>query len=81
MLTGSLGVGTASSSGMRRTSLEGDFGIDFVRTRGVDGVAIAPADGFDGDGARERGVGGTKVVLTVGLEEEVCEKRDMLRQE
>jgi hypothetical protein len=95
-LRGTLGVGISSSGGTRRIGLEGDFGIDFVRTRGVEGVATALADGLDGDGARERDVatdfvrtrgvaaaltdgldgdgalerevGGTKAVLTVGLD-------------
>lgn len=50
--------------------LVGDLGTDLVRTRGVDGDEIAPADGFDGDGARERDVGGANVVLTIGLEDD-----------
>lgn len=72
MLRGILGVGISSSGGTRRIGLEGDFGIDFVRTRGVEGVATALADGLDGDGAREREVGGTDFgidfVRTRGIE-------------
>lgn len=76
-LRGGLGVGISSSGGVRRDGLEGDFGTDFVRTRGVDGGATVLADGLDGEGARERAVGGTKVVLNVGLEGEDCGTRDM----
>jgi hypothetical protein len=76
MLTGVLGTGGFSSGGGRRVDLDGDFGIDFVRTRGVKGVDGA-ADGLDGDGARERLVGGAKVVFTVGREDEALGRRDI----
>jgi hypothetical protein len=62
MLNGALGTsGSSSTGGGLRIVLDGDFGTDFVLTRGED----APAAGLEGEGAREREEGRASAVFAV----------------
>lgn len=63
---GAFGIGISSSGDARRTDFEGDLGIDLVRRRGVEAGELVPADGLEGDDAREREVVAVSVVLTAG---------------